>query len=251
MFFSENDISMSGSEYIRFLYQSTNDGKLTVAYDEDDAVTYPMAWDAQAAEELAQQFETLRGQLEAIGKQYDALMVSTEGLPEELLAVWNTYVRPFPDHNMDKEVLEDIWQKEDLGEELTESEKRIARLHRQWYEAQCLQRLPYNRCAPTGFINRAKRYASLVKLDAPGIVLETEARCLAEEMVLYYCMNNNAHICRCCGNAYDLEPCGGFAEYSICPTCMWEEDDTPEAEYSDTNGASLQDYRKAFFFKVE
>ena len=71
---------------------------------------------------------------------------------------------------------------------LTEEEFALLEEYWEWYEQQCLQRLPYNRRSPAELINRARRYERLVSLHAPEIVLENEARCLAEEMVLYYCM---------------------------------------------------------------
>lgn len=187
MFFKENDLSMSGAEYIRFLYQSTKNGKLTVACEEDDAVTYPVDWDERVSEALVQQFETLEEQLRKLGKQHETLMESTEGLSGELLEVWSTYIAPFPDHGMDKDQLFEIQMKEEY-EALTEEEFALLEEYWQWYEQQCLQRLPYNRCSPAELINRARRYEKLVSLGAPKIILNNEAFRLAEELVLYYCM---------------------------------------------------------------
>ena len=72
--------------------------------------------------------------------------------------------------------------------ELTEEEEALLKRHDAWIEQQCLQRLPHVGCTSVYLINRARRYERLVSLHAPEIVLENEARCLAEEMVLYYCM---------------------------------------------------------------
>lgn len=236
----------SGAQFLRAMFANTCDGKLTIGNDESDLATIPMDWDAGTAEELAQRCETLLEQLTRLGEEHERWAASTEGMPAQLLPVWDTYVRPFPDHGMDQATLEEIWQKESVNMELSDSELQLFHQYNRWYGTCAMERLPYNRCSPVDLINRARRYEKLVSLKAPRVVVENEGRCLAEEMALYHCMKANTHICRCCGNGYDLEDYGGYVGYSICPVCKWEEDDCYENEYSDTNGDTLCDYRRKF-----
>lgn len=58
-------------------------------------------------------------------------------------------------------------------------------------------------------------------------------------------MKHNSHICRCCGRSYALADLDGYIFGSVCPDCGWEEDYSPEEEYSPANHASLQEYRMA------
>ena len=190
---------MNHKNYIRTMFEATRDGMLTLThYPEDGSEefdrTYPVNWDSQTAEALEKQFDKLRGHLDHIGLLHDELQafIRQEKVPRsilyrELLAVWDTYIAPFEDHCFDEQAIFDIQMKEEY-EVLTEEEFALLEEYWEWYEQQCLQRLPYNRRSPAELINRARRYERLVSLHAPEIVLENEARCLAEEMVLYYCM---------------------------------------------------------------
>ena len=51
------------------------------------------------------------------------------------------------------------------------------------------ERLPEKEYSPIVFFNRAQRYEYLISLNAPEIVVNEEARCLAEEMILYFFVN--------------------------------------------------------------
>lgn len=238
--------SMSGAAYLRELFAQTCDGKLLIGNEGEDLVTYPMDWDAQTAQKLAQRCETLLAQLTRLGQEHERWEASTEGMPEELREAWNLFARPFPEHGMDQAALEEIWQKESVDLELSESEQQMLSLYNRWYAECAMERLPYERRSPVYLINRAKRFEKLVRLNAPEVVVKNEGRCLAEELALYYCLKENAYICRCCGNGYDLEANGGFIDYSICPVCFWEEEGCGEDEYSDANGDTLRHYREKF-----
>jgi hypothetical protein len=47
--------------------------------------------------------------------------------------------------------------------------------------------------------------------------------------------------CQCCNKLYEVDY--GIFMNSVCPHCMWEQDDTELDEYSDPNGCSLIEYR--------
>ncbi len=173
---------------IRQMFAHTDNGKLTMEPEDGPDYYYLLDWDKETSEILAVRCKNLLCDLEALAEEHDRWMESTEGMPEDLRKVWNTYILPYPDHGMDAEVLFDISMKEELDEPLTEKEKELLERQRQWMRGHALTRLPFNRCNPAGLIQRARRYEKLRHLGAPKIVLNNEACCLAEELVLYYCM---------------------------------------------------------------
>ena len=105
-----------------------------------------------------------------------------------LLDTWFTFLEPYPEHGMDDEKLCDIFVKMEVDEPLTQEEEDLRSQWVDWLRENALTRLPYNRCNPANFIQRARRYEKLLALHAPGLVLNNESRCLAEELVQYYCL---------------------------------------------------------------
>ncbi len=190
---SRYDVSVA--EYISSLLAKTADGKLTVTRYPDNGeepydVTFSMDWDAEKAREVALQFETLRAHLERLGLMHQALEDEEKAkklLTQEEFAVWQTYVAPFEGFEADPEEIFDLQMKEEF-EELTQEEEQLLDRYYDWYEQQCLQRLPCNRRSSVYLVNRAKRYERLISLHAPKLVVDNEAYCLALEMVLYYCV---------------------------------------------------------------
>ena len=179
-------------EYIGSLLAETKDGKLTITHYSDSGcesvdVTYDMDWNFEKAREVAAELETLREQLEHLASIHDELTdveTAKQRLSREEFAVWQTYVAPFAPFEAD---MEEIFALQMTDEALTPEQDALLERYYQWYEEQCLQRLPYNRCSPVKLINRARRYEKLVSLHAPKVVVENEAYCFAQEMVLYYC----------------------------------------------------------------
>lgn len=176
------------SQYVRTLFDESRDGELTVG-NEDDRCDYPVDWDEATAEALAQQCGALVTHLTELAGQYDKLKTETRHLTKDQLEVWNTYLRPFPDHGLDMDVLQGIWEKYETDAPVTDEEQALADQYVHWFEENALARLPRKRCDPSALINHAKRYGRLVRLNAPAIVLENEAKRLAEKFVLYHCMN--------------------------------------------------------------
>lgn len=175
------------SQYVRTLFAESRDGYLTTGIDQD-RFDYEVDWDENQAEDLGSRCQRLVEMLTELAPLQDGLQLNTRRLSKEQLEVWNIYLRPFPEHDMDKEALHAVWEKEAIGLALNPKERKLSRQYQNWYEKQSLLRLPWERCAPTDLIIRARRYARLVKLNAPEAVREHEARCLAEEFVLYHCM---------------------------------------------------------------
>ena len=179
------------SQYVRTLFNESRDGELS-ADDLDDRFDYLVEWDEETAEALAQECGTLVGHLTELSHQYDKLKTETRHLTKEQLEIWNTYLKPFPKHGLDMEALEAIWGKFDTDEPVTEEEYALADQYVLWFEENAMARLPIKRCDPIPLINRAKRYSKLVRLNAPAMVQENEAKRLAEEFVLYHFMKQNA-----------------------------------------------------------
>jgi len=187
-------LKMTGIEYIHAMFQDTVDGKLTLTYYPEDGTeeytqTYDMGWTDEDAQAVAQQFDTLRSTLDRIGLMHNALKDQEHNekiLTQSELAVWETYLAPFEDHGLDDDVVADADTKRFYGDQLTAEEEALLERYDAWIEQQCLQRLPYKGRSPVYLINRARRYERLVSLNAPEIIRDNEARCLAEQMVLYY-----------------------------------------------------------------
>ena len=175
------------SQYVRTLFNESRDGELT-AGDLDDRFDYLVEWDEETAEALAQECGTLVGHLTELSHQFEKLKVETRHLTQEQLEVWNTYLKPFPKHNLDMDALRTIWEKFDTDAPVTEEEYALADQYVLWFEENAMARLPVKSCDPVPLINRARRYSRLVRLDAPAVVLESEAKRFAEEFVLYHCM---------------------------------------------------------------
>lgn len=176
-----DEIEMTASDYIRALFEETKDGVLEIWYedetDEGYMIAYSMVWSRADMEDLVQQFEILRSQLDCItaGEQ-----------SEELAEIYNIYVRPYDTCPVDSEQLDDVLDKLDLALPLSQEEQALYEQYIHWQEQQASSRLPAKGSNALGLISRARRYTRLMELKAPQIVIENEARCLAEELVLYH-----------------------------------------------------------------
>ena len=175
------------SQYVRSLFDESRDGEMT-AGDLDDRFDYLVDWDAETAEALAQECGTLVGHLTELARQFEKLKAETQHLTQEELAVWNTYLKPFPKHNLDMDALRTIWEKFDADADVSEEEYALADQYVLWFEENAMARLPVKHCDPIPLINCAKSYCKLIQLNAPAVVQEAKAKRFAEEFVLYHCM---------------------------------------------------------------
>lgn len=180
--------------YILELFNATKEGKVTITdYTEIEGPydrIYEVDWSSENAGKIVEKYEALIVALSKIGKLHNEL--ENEDKRRELLtyeenAVWETYIRPFEEFEVDKEILNELYDRRECGDQLTDDETDILEIHYEWFNEQSLKRLPFERCSPMHVINRAQRYEYLVSVNAPEIVIGNEGRCLAEEMVLYYC----------------------------------------------------------------
>ena len=169
-------------QYVRTLFDESRNGTLTVGSDLD-RMDYEVDWNEETAKELAQQCAELVSGLRELAFRTDAPHRNSA-----LTAVFNTYLRPFPKHNLDMEALQLIWENFETGEPVTEEEQTLSDQYVHWFEENALARLPVKCCDPIRLINCARRYSKLVRLNAPESVQENEAKRFAEEFVLYHCM---------------------------------------------------------------
>lgn len=180
-------------QHIRNLFDSTHDGRLAITYYPSDGEkpferTYAMDWTAEDAEAIVNRYEALVPILERIGGMYGELLEADKRaalLTEEEQAVWNIYVRPFDAFEVSYAVINELYRRAEF-DELTEEENDLLERCYAFEEAQCLERLPVNRCSPRNLIINGARYTAAVRWKAPAFIVHEEARTLAEEMVLYY-----------------------------------------------------------------
>ena len=175
-------------EYIYKLFEETAGDRLTIntfpLFDQPYATTYRMGWTKKDADEAVARYDALTAALCVIGKTDKA--DCREGLlsPEEL-EVYNTYVRPFPDFEVDLEEVGTLYFRSET-ETVEEDEYELLERHHEWFVENSRKRLPVTNRCPSYLINRAQRFERLASINAPDCVLQQEGRCLAEELVLYY-----------------------------------------------------------------
>ena len=181
-------------QHIRNLIESIKDGQLNVTYydviEEPYTRTYNVACTSADADEFASKYEALVQALEAIANVHaklDSGVKAEDVLSPELVEVWNAYIREFDEEFDAGEFnLDEIYAMRESGAELSEEEHDALDRHYEWFEEQCLKRLPKKVYSPMHLVNRAQRYEYLISCNAPKTVINEEGRCLAEEMLLYY-----------------------------------------------------------------
>ncbi len=179
-------------DYIRKLFDETQEGKLTIHYfpffDQPYSSTYKMNWTKQDAETMVERYNALTAALTHIGKHHDELEDEdkrNELLSSEELKIWDTYIKPFEPFEVDLEVVAELYFRKET-DSLEDEEYELLERYHEWFVANSHKRLPFDKCCPSQLINRAQRYEHLARLDAPGSVIAEEGRFLAEEMVIYY-----------------------------------------------------------------
>ena len=190
----EKRLETTPVQHIRNLIESIKDGQMNVTYydviEEPYTRTYNVACTPADADEFASKYEALVQALEAIANVHAKLDSGVKAEDErspELVEVWNTYIREFDEEFDAGEFnLDEIYAMRESGAELSEEEHDALDRHYEWFEEQCLKRLPKKVYSPMHLVNRAQRYEYLISCNAPKTVINEEGRCLAEEMLLYY-----------------------------------------------------------------
>ena len=177
-------------QHIRNLIESIKDSQLNVTYydviEEPYTRSYNVDCTPEAADKFVSKYEALIQALEAIGNVHaklDSGVKAEDVLSPEHIEVWNTYICEFDAGEFN---LDEIYAMRESGAELNEEEHDVLDRHYEWFEEQCLKRLPKKVYSPMHLVNRAQRYEYLICCNAPKTVINEEGRCLAEEMILYY-----------------------------------------------------------------
>lgn len=180
-------------QYLLKLFSETKNGSLEINYFPynhmpEYSITYKMDWTEQDAKNLADRYTTLIASLDRIAKLYNQLTDSQTAkslLSSEDFEVWNTYVRPFTPFEVDESVIDELYFRAEY-DQLEDDENDLLERHYEWYKANCLERLPYVKCAPNHLISHVRRYVSLSILGAPEVVITAQGKYVVEEMVQYY-----------------------------------------------------------------
>ncbi|MBQ4066553.1 MAG: hypothetical protein IJD22_02795 [Clostridia bacterium] len=190
----------SHERYIMNLFERTEDGRIAITYyptngEEPYSLSHKINWSRADAEKTVKDHASLTADLEklsALIREHGSFDGFKDQLSEHELSVYNTYVRPFDPFKVDLSVIGELYTRGEF-DELSEEEDLLLSEYEEWFQAQSLLRLPHRGRSPKYLINRAFRYAALVRLNAPATVIREESRCLAEEMILYYFADDNAN----------------------------------------------------------
>ena len=190
----EKRLETTPIQHIRNLMNSITDEKLTITYYDPIDPTYTRTYDVSCtiadADKFVSKYEALVSALEAIGNAREKLDFGDKAevvLCPEHFEIWNTYIRDFDEEFDAGEFnLDEIYAMRESGAELSEEEHDVLDRHYEWFEEQCLKRLPKKVYSPMLLVNRAQRYEYFISQNAPKCVIDEEGRRLAEEMVIYY-----------------------------------------------------------------
>lgn len=190
----EKRIKTAPVQHIRNLIEGVKDGKIAVTYYDPIDPSYTRTYDVSCTEadtdKFISKYEALVSALEAIGnsrEKLDSGVKAEDVLTSEQVDVWNTYICDFDeDFDAGEHNLDELYVRREDGDELSDEEHEVLERHYDWFEEQCLKRLP-KKVYPSKFlVNRAQRYEYFISQNAPKCVIDEEGRRLAEEMILYY-----------------------------------------------------------------
>ena len=194
---NEKRLETTPVQHIRDLMESVSDGKITIGHEDPLELfsqrTFAVSCGVSDTDEVISKYEALVQALAAIGAAHGKIdngVKAEEVLTSEQLEVWNTYIRDF-DEKFDagEYDLDVIYDMRACGAELNDEEQDLLEHHHEWFEEQCLKRLPKKGYSPILLVNKAQRYEYCIQHNAPKMVIDEEGRCLAEELIIYnYCI---------------------------------------------------------------
>lgn len=194
---NEKRLETAPVQHIRNLMESVVDGKITIGHEDPLELfsqrTFEVSCGVAYTDEVISKYELLVHALKAIGDAHEKIengVKAEDVLTPEQLEVWNTYIRDF-DEKFDagEYDLDVIYDMRACGAQLSDEEQEVLENHHEWFEEQCLKRLPKKGYTPILLVNRAQRYEYCIRHNAPKTVVDEEGRCLAEEMIIYhYCI---------------------------------------------------------------
>ena len=179
-------------DYIRKLFSDMSNGKLPIKYfplfESPYTLEYKVDWPEKDLALLIQCYNDLTSALTRIGKLHDNLdkeEARKELLNNDELDIWNVFIRPFSEFEVDLSMIGDLYFRRET-DSLDEEEDELLERHYEWFVKNSIERLPHIKRNPAHYINRVQKYEALIQQNAPETVLNEEGCYLAEEMVLYY-----------------------------------------------------------------
>ncbi len=225
----DHPLNISASDAIINMFEHTDENGIlyipewpydNIDNDKERFYKCVMDWNFVDLDDALYYYESLYDNLKKIAENWDVICSSSAEtvLSEDLLKVWNKYIRDFEIGDIDMEQISDISDKYEtisiiasisnkrsLGEELsnddqtfysdykdvsvTEEEAALYSAYKDAIYADSKRRVGDN-LAAYDVVIRARRLCRLMSLEAPAIILENEARLLAQAMVIHiYCKN--------------------------------------------------------------
>lgn len=187
--------NLAPADCISAMYDNTNeDGILFIPswpYDDIEGDMFyrcQMNWNEcdcdKTIRDLNIIFDNLR-KIAELTKELDDCTEIENILSPELTDVWNTYIRGYEPEDFDRNAIIEISEKIDSGEEITDEEALLYHEYDDAIITECERRIGSSVCA-FEVIYRAKRLYKLLCLEAPDVVVQHEARLLAESIVLHH-----------------------------------------------------------------
>jgi hypothetical protein len=197
--FNESELfTMPPRDYLRKMFDRTDSEGLLIMPDiffgedgDDDEVRSllcRMEWDAEDAASVANEYESLTGQLEVIASLSGSLSEDPEEnrriLPKDAFDVWDTYIRGFNTGDIDLDRILEIWDRLDSEIPVSPEERRLFDVYSEAVHADSAERVGDDLFAYQEVI-RAKRVCALMRLGAPQIIVNSECCRLAAAMALH------------------------------------------------------------------
>ena len=186
MLYPGNYTDKTFHHYIRAMFRHTHNGWLTIRKSDYVVQANKMRWTEQDVEPLVRQLEEFLENLDRIALVYDQLGATKEEnkalLPPPLLEIWYTFVRKVRVEGFDTERIDQL---SNQTQPLTQQEQALLDGYEAALEQAALERLPAGGIPSYKVLRRCWRYTRLISLNAPRIIVNNEARMLAETLTLY------------------------------------------------------------------
>ncbi len=157
-------------------------------YEDDNGLFYKlvMNWNKSDVDSLVSDHAALTAALTELAPYWDTVKTEADSktLPEELQAVWNTYIRDFDTRDMDLDRISEISDKIDAGEAISYEESEMYDKYRELVIADAKARIGDN-IATYDVILRAKRFCRLTSFNAPRIIIDNESNFLIQAMAVH------------------------------------------------------------------
>ncbi len=187
-----NDSNRTPAQTVAEMFDFTDEnGVLYIpewVYEDDNGLFYKlvMNWNKSDVDSLVSDHAALTAALTELAPYWDTVKTEEDSrtLPEELQAVWNTYIRDFDTIDMDLDRISEISDKMDAGEAVSDEESEMYDKYRELAIADAKARIG-DSIAAYNVILRAKRFCRLTSLNAPRIIIDNESNFLIQAMAVH------------------------------------------------------------------